>query len=154
MRKRQQRLRREQPLEKHRGLFPAVHGLASHAHGEHRVVVSLGVQAVPDKQHLCQGDAGVRLELAHAVCLVDAAAGDIDNAAIALQVNGADRQGSNVSKLIWNIGEIIEYLSAAWELAPGDLIYSGTPEGVAAVVQGDTLVGTVTGLETLSVKIT
>ena len=44
------------------------------------------------------------------------------------------RQQSTIGKLIWNIGEIIEHLSAAWELAPGDLIFSGTPEGVAAVV--------------------
>jgi len=81
-------------------------------------------------------------------------AGDVANAEIWLQVNGQDRQRSNVSKLIWNIAETIEHLSAAWELAPGDLIMTGTPEGVAAVVAGDTLVGGVTGLETLSVKIT
>jgi fumarylpyruvate hydrolase len=82
-----------------------------------------------------------------------AQAGDVANAEIYLQVNGKDRQRSNVSKLIWNIGEIIEHLSAAWDLAPGDLIYSGTPEGVAAVVAGDTLVGGIAGLEKLSVKI-
>ena len=51
-----------------------------------------------------------------------------------MQVNGQDRQRSNVSKLIWNIAETIEHLSAAWELQPGDLIFTGTPEGVAAVV--------------------
>jgi fumarylpyruvate hydrolase len=44
-------------------------------------------------------------------------------------------------------------LSAAWELQPGDLIFTGTPEGVAAVVAGDTLVGRVGGLTTLNVKI-
>jgi len=82
-----------------------------------------------------------------------AQAGDIANAEIWLQVNGKDRQRSNVSKLIWNIGETIEHLSAAWELQPGDLIYSGTPEGVAAVVAGDTLVGGVAGLSTLTLKI-
>ena len=82
-----------------------------------------------------------------------AQAGDIAHADIALQVNGQDRQRSQVSKLIWNIGETIEHLSAAWELQPGDLIYTGTPEGVAAVVAGDTLVGTVTGLETLRIKV-
>ena len=82
-----------------------------------------------------------------------AAAGDVANAEIWLQVNGADRQRSNVSKLIWNIGETIEHLSAAWDLQPGDLIYSGTPEGVAAVVAGDTLVGSVGGLGTLTVKV-
>jgi fumarylpyruvate hydrolase len=80
-------------------------------------------------------------------------AGDVEKAEIYLQVGGVDRQRSNVSKLIWNIAESIEHLSAAWELQPGDLIYSGTPEGVAAVVSGDTLVGGVTGLETLRVQI-
>lgn len=83
-----------------------------------------------------------------------AQAGDVANAEIWLQVNGQDRQRSNVSKLIWNIGETIEHLSAAWELAPGDLIYTGTPEGVAAVVAGDTLVGGVGGLPGLAVKVT
>jgi fumarylpyruvate hydrolase len=82
-----------------------------------------------------------------------AQAGDVTHAEIYLQVNGQDRQRSNVSKLIWNIGETIEHLSAAWELQPGDLIFTGTPEGVAAVVAGDTLVGGVAGLCTLSVKI-
>ncbi|MBK6007488.1 fumarylacetoacetate hydrolase family protein [Ramlibacter ginsenosidimutans] len=82
-----------------------------------------------------------------------AQAGDVERAEIWLQVNGKDRQRSNVSKLIWNIGEIIEHLSTAWDLAPGDLIYTGTPEGVAAVVQGDTLVGGVTGLPELRVRV-
>jgi fumarylpyruvate hydrolase len=80
-------------------------------------------------------------------------AGDVEKAEIWLQVNGKDRQRSNVSKLIWNIGETIEHLSAAWDLQPGDLIYSGTPEGVAAVVKGDVLEGGVGGLETLRVKV-
>jgi fumarylpyruvate hydrolase len=80
-------------------------------------------------------------------------AGDVENAEIHLQVNGKDRQRSNVSKLIWNIGEVIEHVSAAWELQPGDLIYSGTPEGVAAVVSGDTLTGGVAGLEPISVRV-
>jgi fumarylpyruvate hydrolase len=82
-----------------------------------------------------------------------AQAGDIDNAEIWVQVNGKDRQRSSVSKLIWNIGEIIEHISTAWELAPGDLIYTGTPEGVAAVVAGDTLVGGVGGLTGITVKV-
>lgn len=80
-------------------------------------------------------------------------AGDIENAEIWLKVNGEDRQRSTVAKLIWNIAETIEHLSAAWELQPGDLIYSGTPEGVAAVVAGDVLEGGVAGLGTLSVKV-
>jgi fumarylpyruvate hydrolase len=82
-----------------------------------------------------------------------AQAGDVKNAEISLQVNGADRQRSNVAKLIWNVAETIEHLSAAWELQPGDLIYTGTPEGVAAVVAGDVLVGQVAGLGSLQIKI-
>jgi fumarylpyruvate hydrolase len=80
-------------------------------------------------------------------------AGDIHHAAIWVQVNGVDRQRSNVGKLIWNIAETIEHLSSAWELQPGDLIYTGTPEGVAAVVQGDTMVGGVDGLTSISVQV-
>lgn len=83
-----------------------------------------------------------------------AQAGEVNQAEISLQVNGADRQRSQVSKLIWNVAETIAHLSAAWELQPGDLIYTGTPEGVAAVVAGDLLVGQVAGLEPLKVKIT
>jgi fumarylpyruvate hydrolase len=82
-----------------------------------------------------------------------AQAGDVANAQILLKVNGQDRQRSNVSKLIWNIGEIIEHVSTAWDLQAGDLIYTGTPEGVAAVAVGDTLEGSVTGLGTLSLRI-
>ncbi|SFC32621.1 fumarylpyruvate hydrolase [Polaromonas sp. OV174] len=82
-----------------------------------------------------------------------AQAGDISQAEIHLQVNGQDRQRSHVSKLIWSIAETIEHLSAAWELQPGDLIYTGTPEGVAAVVKGDILVGGVAGLGTLSLQV-
>jgi fumarylpyruvate hydrolase len=82
-----------------------------------------------------------------------AAAGDVEKAEISVQVGGKDRQRSNVSKLIWSIAETIEHLSAAWELAPGDLIFTGTPEGVAAVVAGDTMVGEITGLPTLTVKV-
>jgi fumarylpyruvate hydrolase len=82
-----------------------------------------------------------------------AQAGDVVNAGIWLQVNGSDRQQSNVNKLIWNIAETIEHLSAAWELQPGDLIYTGTPEGVNAVVSGDTLTGGVDGLVSITVKV-
>ena len=80
-------------------------------------------------------------------------AGDVDHAAISLLVNGAARQSSHISKLIWNIAETIEHLSAAWELQPGDLIYTGTPEGVAAVVSGDTMLGAIDGLGELSVRV-
>lgn len=80
-------------------------------------------------------------------------AGNIADAEISLQVNGQQRQHSDTSKLIWNIAETIEHLSAAWELQPGDLIFTGTPEGVAAVVPGDTLSGAVAGLTPITVSI-
>lgn len=82
-----------------------------------------------------------------------AQAGNLEAANIWLTVNGGERQRSQINQLIWNIGEIIEHLSAAWELQAGDLIYTGTPAGVAAVVKGDTLIGGVDGLSTLTLKI-
>ena len=82
-----------------------------------------------------------------------AQAGDIAQAAIWLQVNGQDRQRSRVAQLIWNVAETIEHLSAAWELQPGDLIYTGTPEGVGAVVRGDVLEGGIDGLGTLRLQV-
>jgi fumarylpyruvate hydrolase len=77
----------------------------------------------------------------------------VETADIALTVNGSGRQRSSVAKLIWNIAETIEQLSAAWTLQPGDLIYTGTPEGVGAVVRGDVLYARVEGLESLTVRV-
>jgi fumarylpyruvate hydrolase len=74
-------------------------------------------------------------------------------AAISLKVNGAVRQSSNVSQLIWSIAETIEYLSRYWELKAGDLIFTGTPEGVAAVGKGDELQGVVEGVGTVRTRI-
>ena len=82
-----------------------------------------------------------------------AQAGDVENAEIWLSVNGTDRQRSVVTKLIWNIAETIEILSSAWELQAGDLIYSGTPEGVGAVVAGDLMEGGVAGVGSLKLKV-
>ena len=70
-----------------------------------------------------------------------------------LRVNGAVRQTSDLSKLIWSVAETIAYLSRLVRLAPGDLIFTGTPEGVAAVVRGDVLEGVVEGVGTLRTKI-
>ena len=76
----------------------------------------------------------------------------IEQAGIWLQVNGADRQRSDIGKLIWSIAETIAYLSKYFRLEAGDLIYTGTPEGVGPVVRGDKMVGGVDGLGTLSVQ--
>jgi fumarylpyruvate hydrolase len=82
-----------------------------------------------------------------------AQAGDIEHAEISLQVNGQDRQRSHVSKLIWNMAETIEHLSAAWELQPGDLIFTGTPEGVGPVQRGQTMHVRIDGLDPIAVRV-
>jgi fumarylpyruvate hydrolase len=82
-----------------------------------------------------------------------AQAGDINRAAIELKVDGVTRQTSSIDDLIWSIDETIANLSTLFTLAPGDLIFSGTPEGVGAVVPGQVLVGTVAGIDGITVKI-
>ncbi|MES3013321.1 MAG: fumarylacetoacetate hydrolase family protein [Pseudomonadota bacterium] len=77
----------------------------------------------------------------------------IHGAAIELRVNGAPRQASRIDRLIWSVAEVIEQLSAAWELAPGDLVFTGTPEGVDAVVAGDLLEARIDGIDGLSLRI-
>jgi fumarylpyruvate hydrolase len=77
----------------------------------------------------------------------------IDNAAISLAVNGDTKQSSNVDKLIWNVREIIADLSLFYHLQAGDLIYTGTPEGVGAVVAGDVIEGLVEGLASVHLTI-
>jgi len=79
--------------------------------------------------------------------------GHIDHGAIWLKVNGEIRQTSDVKELIWSVPEIIAFLSGFVELKPGDLIFSGTPEGVAAVGRGDKLHGHVDKLTDLEVAI-
>lgn len=66
-----------------------------------------------------------------------------------LKVNGETRQEADVADLIWDVPEIIAELSTLFELAPGDLIYTGTPAGVGAVKPGDRIEGGVDGLDTL-----
>ncbi|UPY38092.1 fumarylacetoacetate hydrolase family protein [Sediminicoccus sp. KRV36] len=77
--------------------------------------------------------------------LIPAAGFDPSRGKIELKVNGKVTQTSDLSKLIWSVPEVIANLSELVELAPGDLIMTGTPEGVAAVVRGDVLEGFVEG---------
>ena len=79
--------------------------------------------------------------------------GEITTAQIWLTVNGAKRQASDVAKLIWSVNETIEHLSKFYELRPGDLIYTGTPEGVGAVKPGDEMEGGLAGIGTLKVRV-
>jgi len=78
---------------------------------------------------------------------------DLDDSSIWLKVNDVQRQQGRLADMIWNVAEVIAELSTLFELAPGDLIYTGTPAGVAAIRPGDRLEGGVDGLETLRVRI-
>jgi fumarylpyruvate hydrolase len=77
----------------------------------------------------------------------------IDKADLSLSVNGQVKQHSNVDKLIWDIREIIADLSLFYHLQPGDLIYTGTPEGVGAVVSGDVIEGQIEGVGSLQLRV-
>lgn len=80
--------------------------------------------------------------------------GEILSGDINLIVNGDVKQHSNISHLIWSVNETIANLSTLFELHPGDLIFSGTPDGVGPVKPGDTMLGAIQGLSPLSVKVT
>jgi len=79
--------------------------------------------------------------------------GDIHQAAIQLQLNGVTKQASHIHQMTWNVAEIIAYLSRFFCLEAGDLIYTGTPEGVGPVVVGDRMLGSIEGLGALSVNV-
>ncbi|WP_028215609.1 fumarylacetoacetate hydrolase family protein [Paraburkholderia mimosarum] len=79
--------------------------------------------------------------------------GHFEQAGIWLTVNGETRQKSDVTHLIWSVAETVSYLSRFFKLEPGDLIYTGTPEGVGAVKRGDTIKVGVERLGELTVKI-
>lgn len=79
--------------------------------------------------------------------------GDMSKGHIALKVNGELRQSGNLNQMIWKVEEMISYLSAYFELAAGDVIFSGTPAGVGPVQRGDTLEAFVDGLPELSVRV-
>ena len=73
--------------------------------------------------------------------------------AISLSINGTTRQHGQIDDMIWSVTETIGVLSTLFELQPGDLIFTGTPEGVGAVVEGDLMVASIDGLGTLQVDI-
>jgi len=82
-----------------------------------------------------------------------AQSGHLEKAAITLDVNGVRKQSSSIDKLIWSVAETVSYLSKYFRLEPGDLIYTGTPEGVGPVVAGQTMVGAVEGLGEIKVEV-
>lgn len=73
---------------------------------------------------------------------------------IELSVNGALRQQGDLADMIWNVPEIIAELSTLFELAPGDLIFTGTPAGVGPLVPGDTVRGSIAGVGELQIRVT
>ena len=85
--------------------------------------------------------------------LVPAAGVDAAKGKIELKVNGEVRQTSDLAMLIRSVPEVIAYLSKLVRLEPGDLIFTGTPDGVAAVRRGDVLEGTVEGVGTVRTRI-
>ncbi|KPK33320.1 MAG: fumarylacetoacetate hydrolase [Betaproteobacteria bacterium SG8_40] len=79
--------------------------------------------------------------------------GHHDSGKITLHVNGELRQQGDLSDMIWSVPDTIAYLSQYYRLEPGDLIFTGTPAGVGAVVPGDKLLGSVEGVAELNVEI-
>lgn len=79
--------------------------------------------------------------------------GHPENGAIWLKVNGEIRQQGDLNHMIWKVPEMISYLSGLFELQPGDLIMSGTPSGVGAIVRGDVMEGYVEGVGSLHTKV-
>ena len=73
---------------------------------------------------------------------------------ISLSVNGAVRQDGDLGQMIWSVPEIIACLSRFYELAPGDLILTGTPAGVGPVQRGDLLEAEIDGIGVLAVRVT
>lgn len=79
--------------------------------------------------------------------------GPLASAPITLTVNGQPRQSSDIAKLIWSVAECVAYLSEYETLEPGDIIMTGTPEGVNAVVAGDLMRGEIQGLGAIEVRV-
>jgi fumarylpyruvate hydrolase len=79
--------------------------------------------------------------------------GHLNKGTIRLTVNGAERQSADLKMMIWNVPEIVYHLSQQVGLAAGDLIYTGTPDGVGPVVSGDKMVGHIDGLGELSITV-
>ena len=79
--------------------------------------------------------------------------GDIGAQGIGLAVDGVRRQNSRLDDMVWSVPELISHLSRYYRLVPGDLIYTGTPAGVGAVVPGNRIVGTIDGLPSVELRI-
>lgn len=81
------------------------------------------------------------------------AVGHLKTARISIKVNDAVKQDADIAEMIWSVPEIIATLSRSFALAPGDLIFTGTPSGVGPLVAGDTVVAEIAGLAPLTFSI-
>ncbi|OWU67932.1 5-carboxymethyl-2-hydroxymuconate isomerase [Roseovarius sp. 22II1-1F6A] len=79
--------------------------------------------------------------------------GHLDSGRVTLEVNGEVKQEGDLNQMIWKVPEMISYLSEYFELAPGDVILSGTPSGVGPIQKGDTMTISVEGLGSMDVKV-
>jgi fumarylpyruvate hydrolase len=100
-------------------------------------------------------DTGKNVEQSAPIGLIHPASevGHLTSGAITLTVNGETKQSSNIADLIWPVEDVIVFLSALYRLEPGDLIYTGTPAGVGAVVAGDKMVVAIDGLTSLETTV-
>ena len=79
--------------------------------------------------------------------------GPFESGSIKLTVNGVVKQDADLNELIWDVSDVVAYVSRFYRLEPGDLIYTGTPAGVGAVVEGDEVVVSIAGLSDCVVKV-
>ena len=100
-------------------------------------------------------DVGKDFENSAVIGAIAAAAsiGHPTRARISLAVNGEVRQDSDLDHMIWSVPEIIAHLSRLYRLEPGDLIYTGTPDGVGPVIAGDEMSGDIEGVGTVALRI-
>jgi fumarylpyruvate hydrolase len=100
-------------------------------------------------------DTGKNVEQSAPLGLIHPASevGHLESGAITLTVNGLTKQSSDIADLIWPVADVIVFLSALYKLEPGDLIYTGTPAGVGAVVPGDKMVVAIAGLTSTEIEV-
>ncbi len=98
-------------------------------------------------------DTGKNVEQSAPIGLIHASNGLMASGAITLTKNGELKQSGDLSDMIWRISDVIAYISRFYRLEPGDLIYTGTPDGVGPVVPGDRLTVSIAGLGDLDITI-
>jgi fumarylpyruvate hydrolase len=100
-------------------------------------------------------DTGKNVEQSSPLGLIHPASevGHLETGAITLSVNGETKQSADIADLIWPVADVIVFLSALYKLEPGDLIYTGTPAGVGAVVSGDKMVVAIAGLTSTEIEV-